>query len=138
MRLGLIASIAGGVLFLSIAAGAAAKDQKYEVTDKDKVYYGDCASFEAPATVVIDEVFPYIHAYRLIGERKLQENDPEYWVLLLKANEVFRNIVKQVAVASKHDLVAERGVIKATEAGAAIGDITHLVVAEVKREREDD
>ena len=135
MRLSAKAAIV--VTMALLYTGVHAMGGKYEVLDKQKVYYGDCTSFEKPATVAADEVFPHIHEYKLIGERKLDENDPEYWILLLKANRVFQDALKSVASSSKHDLVAERGAIKAIEKDAALPDITHLVVAEVKRKAED-
>ncbi len=134
MRLCAIAAVIVSLVLLS--TGVFAKGEKYEVLDSQKVYYGDCASFAKPATVNADEVFPHIHEYKLIGERKLDENDPEYWVLLMKANKVFKDALKAVAVSSKHDLVAERGAIKALAPDTTIPDITHLVVAEVERKPE--
>ena len=115
-----------------LAAAALGDDQGYEVLDKGKVYYGDCASFEKPATVSADDVFPYIREFKLIKERKLNENDPEYWVLLLQANEVFRQALKKAAESSGHDLVVERGAIRATAAGKTVPDVTQLVIVEVQ------
>jgi hypothetical protein len=125
------------ISLLLLFSAAVAQVAKYEVLDKQKIYYGDCTSFDKPATVAIDEIFPHIYAYKLIKERKLNEKDPEYWVLLLQANEVFRKALKTVAATSKHDLIAERGVIKPEDNGTAIVDITHLVIAELQRNPED-
>lgn len=107
-----------------------------EVLDVEKVYYGDCNSFQSPATVAMDEVFEHIHEYRLIGERKLGEEDPEYWVLLSKANKVFRAAIKTVAATGGYDLVAERGALKALAPATTIPDITALVIAQVERDSE--
>ncbi len=117
---------------VSLATAALAGDQNYEVLDKSKVYYGDCASFVKPATVCVNKVFPHIREFKLVKERKLNENDPEYWVLLLQANEVFRRALKKVAESSGLDLVAERGAIRATADGKTIPDVTQLVIVEVQ------
>jgi len=124
-----VVAVLGVVVF---GAAALANDQTYEVLDKGKVYYGDCASFDKPAVVGADEIFPHIREFKLIKERKLNENDPEYWVLLLQANEVFRKALKKVAESNNHDLVVERGAIRATAADKTIPDMTHLVIAEVQ------
>ena len=134
MRLYTTIAISIGLTFLS--AAALAKGGKYEVLDEGKVYYGDCSSFEKPATISVDNIFPHIHAYKLIKERNLDEKDPEYWVLLMQANKVFRDALKQVAVSKKHDLVAECGALRAVTPEVTIPDITHLVVAEVERNPE--
>lgn len=117
---------------VTLAAAALAGGQGYEVLNKSKVYYGDCASFVKPATVRVNKVFPHIREFKLVKERKLNENDPEYWVLLLQANEVFRRALKKVAEASSFDLMAEHGAIRATEDGKTVPDVTHLVIAEVQ------
>jgi hypothetical protein len=131
------------VAIIAIIAGAAflcstslAKGEKYEVLNEQDVYYGNASSFANPATVAVGEIFPHIRAYKLIDERKLDESNPEYWVLLKQANEVFRAAVKQVAASGDYDLVAQRGAVKAVATDVAIPDITHLVVAEVKRNSE--
>jgi hypothetical protein len=114
-----------------------ANDRKYDVLDRQKIYYGDCASFENPALASLNQVFPYIREYRLIGERKLCEKDPEYWVLLLQANAAFRAAVARVAVSGGYDLVAGTGAVKAIDSDEPIPDVTHLVIAEVQRNPED-
>jgi hypothetical protein len=124
-----IVTIASAAAF---AAAALAAGQSYEVLDKSKVYYGDCASFAKPATVCADTIFPHIREFKLIKERKLNEDDPEYWVLLLQANEVFRRALKNVAKSSSHDLVVERGAIRTTAAGKSVPDVTNLVIAEIQ------
>ena len=135
MKHAVFALFAAGVIL--IASGALAEDEKYELLDKHGVYYGDCSSFENPATIAKVEIFAHIRTYKLIQERKLDENDPEYWILLVQANETFRTAVTLVAASSKYDLVAERGAIKAIADNATVSDITHLVVAEVKSNTED-
>lgn len=122
---------------LSCLDTLAGSQEDCEVLDAGKVYYGDCNSFSSPATVAADEVFPHIHAYKLIGERRLSEEDPEYWVLLSKANKVFRAAIKAVAATCGHDLVAERGALKPAAQNVTVPDITNLVIAEVQRGLED-
>lgn len=117
---------------VAMAAAVFGDGQSYEVLDMSKVYYGDCASFEKPATVSADEIFPHIREFKLIKERKLSENDPEYWALLLQANEVFRQALKKAAKSGSYDLVTERGAIRASAAGKKVPDITNLVLAVIK------
>jgi crotonobetainyl-CoA:carnitine CoA-transferase CaiB-like acyl-CoA transferase len=133
MRACAVAVAVLGVVALAVALAA---DQSYEVLDKGKVYYGDCASFDKPAVVSADRIFPHIREIRLIKERKLNENDPEYWVLLQQANEVFRQALKKVAESNNHDLVVERGAIRPTAADKTIPDVTRLVIAQVQAKPE--
>jgi len=130
--------IAAVFLFAAaFCASAAADGPKYDVIDKQKVYYGDCSSFSKPSTIAIDEVFPHIRSFKLIDERNLNESDPEYWVLLLRANEKFRAALKSIAAVHGLDLIAERGAIKSLGDESLLPDITNLIVAEVSRNPEE-
>ncbi len=113
-----------------------AQDKDYEVLEAQKVYYGDCDSFESPASVVSASVFPHTKPYKLIKEKELTEKDPEYWVLLHEANKVFRHAVKAVAASFDYDLVAESGAVKPAAEDVSIPDITPFVIAQVKRNPE--
>jgi len=80
--------------------------------NEPNVYYGKVDGATAPAEVVAATVFEKIPEYQEIRKRGLKRDDPEYWVLLNKANEKFYKAVKKVAEENKYDVVVEKGAFK--------------------------
>lgn len=99
------------------------------VTLKDgaRVYYGDAKSFKCPAEVDANAVFSHIKEFREIRDRKLTSKDPEYWLLIEKANRRFYRAVKKAARAGAWDLVAEKGGFNVPE-GTSVTDGTQAVI----------
>ncbi|MBI3096973.1 MAG: hypothetical protein HYY93_01825 [Planctomycetes bacterium] len=97
------------------------------LTEGARVYYGDRKSFKAPAQVDAAAVFGHIKEYREIRERKLTSKDPEYWLLIEKANRRFYRAVKKAAKAAAWDLVAEKGSFHVPE-GSSVPDGTQDVI----------
>jgi len=102
---------------------ASASDCKYEV-DEGKVYYGDADSFEKPAVIVISRVFDAIPEY--VDARKKGKDDPQYYILIEKANQKFFSALEKVAATEKYDLIAEYGSVKAKE--GRVPDVTESVI----------
>lgn len=99
------------ILVLGLSSAVVADEGTYEV-DSDKVYYGSADSFTSPATVERDKVFAEITPYKRIEKEGLNEKHPRYWILLQKANDIFRKVLKKVAKDSSYDLIAENGSVK--------------------------
>lgn len=76
------------------------------------VYYGAVADAKSPAEVAASKVFEEIPEYKKIKEKGLTQEDPEYYILLNKANAKFFAAVKKAAEAAKHDVVVEKGSAK--------------------------
>ncbi len=121
-------SLAGVALWTIGMTCLALAEGTYQVADPGKVYYGDPEEFENPAVLTASEVFAKIREWREIQEKGLTSQDPEYWILLEKANRKFRRAVHRAAQEAGHDLVAETGAV-AREDGAALPDVTAAVVA---------
>ena len=102
---------------------ASASEGKYEV-DENKVYYGDASSFEKPAAILISKVFDAIPEY--VDARKKGKDDPQYYILLEKANQKFFTALERVAAAEKYDLIAEKGAVKSKE--CRVPDATESVI----------
>ena len=100
-----------------------AGDKDKEV-DKKKVYYGNADSFDKPAVVVALDVFKKIDEYN--DATKKTKDDPEYYILLEKANEKFKKAVKKAAEDGSYDLVGEKGTVKVK--GKTVPDITADVI----------
>lgn len=90
------------------------------------VYYGQVQGSTKPAEVVAKNVFNSIPEYKQIKEKGLKQEDPEYWILLNKANEKFYAAVKKAAEAGKHDVVVEQG---STKFDSTPTDLTQKVIA---------
>lgn len=100
------------LVFLLPCSPALALDEgSYEV-DEAKVYHGTADSFRAPATVERDTVFAEISAYKQIEKEGLKDSQPRYWLLLRKANDVFKKALEKVAKDGSYDLIAETGSLK--------------------------
>lgn len=126
-------NLAGVALWMMGMTGLALGDGTYKVADPGKVYYGDPEEFESPATLTASAVFAKIKEWREIQEKGLTSQDPEYWILLEKANRRFRRAVHRVAQATGHDLVAETGAVL-REDGAALPDVTEAVIAALDKD----
>ena len=99
------------LLLLGASAAPASSEGSYEV-DEEKVYHGSADSFKSPATVDRDKVFAEITAYKQIEKEALNEKHPRYWILLEKANSVFKKVVEKVATDNSYDLIAENESVK--------------------------
>ncbi|MHC4605718.1 MAG: hypothetical protein ACYTAF_02125 [Planctomycetota bacterium] len=73
------------------------------------VYYGSLDDAKKPAEIVAQKVFDKIPEYREIKNKGLDEDDPEYWSLLSKANDKFYEAVRTVAQDKGYDVVVEKG-----------------------------
>lgn len=115
----------------------------WRVLDPAKVYYGRTRSFVRPAVVSLDHVFGVIPDYQTIVAEGLPPNDARYWLLLERANKLFAEAVRHVAMAHGYDMICERGALGHTTASTKEGDsvlpdltvtdLTALVRAEVRR-----
>ena len=73
------------------------------------VYYGKLEGAQKPAELVAKTVFAEIPEYKKIKEKGLTEDDPEYWILLGKANDKFYAAVRKIGEQFKFDVVIEKG-----------------------------
>lgn len=104
-------ALAVSILLLTCSTALAIDEGSYEV-DESKVYHGTADSFSAPATVERDTVFAEISAYKQIEKEGLKDNHPRYWILLQKANDVFKKALEKVAKDGSYDLIAETGSVQ--------------------------
>lgn len=74
-----------------------------------KVYYGKLEGAKKPGEVVASKVFNEIPEYKKIKDRGLKEDDPEYYILLTRANAKFSAAVLAAATQAACDVVVEKG-----------------------------
>lgn len=91
-----------------------------------RVYYGVLEGARRPAEVDARKVFGEIPEYREIIRRRLAVDEPEYWVLLTRANGKFLQAVKRAAELRQCDVVVEKGTVKFP---SAVPDLTEAVLA---------
>jgi len=109
-----------------LAEGDASKDRE---VDESKVYFGDSKNFENPAVLQIAKVFDAIPEYR--DAKTKGKDDPQYYILLEKANQKFFTALEKIAKESKYDLVGETGSIKMKDKD--IPDVTASVIKALPR-----
>lgn len=121
---------------LSFFCVTLAGSSKYEVVNKNGIYYGNYSDFSRPACLSLKKVFYEIPEYRKILKKGLTREDPHYWLLLNAANEVFRNVVNGVAAENKYDLIGEQDSIRPESEKDSVPDVTHLALLYIRKLRE--
>jgi hypothetical protein len=120
------ALLCGLLLPAALAGDAPAADKE---VDPSKVYSGDPNHFDNPAVLRIAKVFEAIPEYR--DAKKRDKDDPEYYILLEKANLKFFAALDKVVSENRYDLVAEAGSVKVK--GKEIPDVTAAVIKALSR-----
>jgi hypothetical protein len=94
------------------------------------VYYGVLQGARKPAEVDASRVFQEIPEYKAIKEKGLGPQDPEYFVLLSKANSKFYGAVARAAMTAACDVVVERGSERFPEAPS---DLTRRAIEALEK-----
>jgi hypothetical protein len=80
--------------------------------DPQRLYRGDPADFRKAACVSADQIYDAIPAYQEIVDRGLTKDQPQYWILISKANQDFHDALVQAEKQLGYDLIGERGTIR--------------------------
>jgi len=78
--------------------------------NETKIYYGDPDNFQKASVLKLKTVFNKIPEYREATKRG--KDDPQYYILLEKANQKFFAAMERVAGDEGYDLIGEIGAIK--------------------------
>jgi hypothetical protein len=133
VRLALLVAALGCVLAGHGAALAGDDDDPaFEVVDPDGIYYGSGSRPKTPGEMTADDVWAEIPEYKKIVEDDLDEDDPEYHLLLAKATERFNQALKTLAKRDSYDMLGEVGAIVA-KGEATIPDVTKDMIKLVTR-----
>ena len=79
--------------------------------DKDKIYHGDPEDFTKAGCIAADKIYILIPAYKEIVDKGLTQDDPEYWILMNKANETFKQALEETEDKHEYELIGELGAI---------------------------
>lgn len=129
-RLLILAAVVGCLAVPNVARGD--EDAAFEVVDPDGVYYGKGTRPKTPGVLVADDVWKEIPEYKKILDDELDEDDPEYHLLMLKATERFNQALKALAKRDSYDMLGETGSIVAKGTGK-IPDVTSDMIKLVTR-----
>ena len=125
-------SVCLGCLLMGPSIVLAEEDAAYEVVDPDGIYLGKGTHPKTPAVLVADDVWKEIPEYKKILDNELDEDDPEYHLLMLKATERFNQALKSLAKRDSYDMLGETGSIVAKGTGK-IPDVTADMIKLVTR-----
>jgi len=100
------------VVILAFGPASLLADQDSETRiNRDKLYHGDPDDFTKAGCIAADKVYLLIPAYAEIVDKGLTQDDPEYWILMNKANEVFKRALSKTEDDHEYDLIGELGSI---------------------------
>jgi hypothetical protein len=91
-----------------------------------QVYFGKLEGAKKSGEVISRSVFTEIPEYQKIKEKGLTSEDPEYWILLSKANDKFYAAVRKVGDVSQVDVIVEKGT---APLNGSTEDLTQKVIA---------
>ncbi len=106
----------------------------FEVVDEDAIYYGEGKHPKTPAITEADDVWAEIPEYKQIVAEELEEDDPNYHILMRKATERFSKALKKIAERDGYDMIGEKGSIESKgDKKKKIPNITKELIKLVKR-----
>lgn len=94
-----------------------------------KVYFGKVDGAKHPAEITASQVFDKIPEFQKIREKGLSSSDPEYFILLNKANMKFYAAVTRAAGARGCDVVVEKGTARFS---GDVVDLTKKAIASLE------
>ncbi len=93
------------------------------------VYLGDYRRFRTAGEIDTQKVFEAITHYRSIKSEGIRKRSGRYWILMRKANQVFREALRQVARDANIDVIAGKRAIESP--GSPPADVTAHVIAAI-------
>jgi hypothetical protein len=115
------------------AWSADAEEVTYEVADPDGIYFGSGDHPKAPAVITADDVWAQIPEYKKVIDEELDDDDPEYHLLMKKATERFAKGLRKIGKRDDYDMIGEVGSIKASDPKSKIPDATDELIEIVSR-----
>lgn len=94
------------------------------------VYFGDYRRFRTAGEIDTQKVFEAITHYRQIKDGGVKKRSGRYWILMRKANQVFREALRKVAHDANLDVIAGKRAIESPAAPPA--DVTAHVIAAIR------
>lgn len=108
----------------------------YELTDRNKIYFGSAERIASPSVIEIQKVYDALPSYQ--EAMKHPEGSAKRIHGLKKASDEFRELVSKVSKEKKYEFVAEKGVLQAhdssTKKSVPIPDMTQDAIKAIDSE----
>jgi hypothetical protein len=100
----------------------------WAAVDKCRIYFGDPYNFSNPGEISAYKVFSSISEFQQIKEEGIKASEPEYWILMRRANRKFKLALQNVNAKLEFDLIGELGCVRIS---TEVPDITIPVIMEI-------
>jgi len=127
------------VLFCGIALACAAVAESYTIpADKvndQKIFWGNPAKFEKPASVDYKAVVMATDEYKSIKQNKIETGSAKYWLLISQASERAVKAVAAVGKESQYDLIVVKGYLESVGLTVKPTDVTSAVLEQLQKSK---
>jgi hypothetical protein len=125
------------VLFCGVALACAAVAESYAIPadklDDQKVFWGNPAKFEKPASVDYKAVVMATEEYKSIKQNKIEAGSAKYWILISQASEKAVKAIAAVGKESQYDLIVAKGYLESVGLTVQPTDATNAVLERIQK-----
>jgi len=124
-------------LLCCVALACAAMAESYTIpADKvndQKIFWGNPAKFEKPASVDYKAVVMATDEYKSIKQNKIEAGSAKYWILISQASEKAVKAVAAVGKEGPYDLIAAKGYLESVGLTVQPTDVTNAVLERLQK-----
>ncbi len=125
------------VLFCGVALACAAVAESYAIPadklDDQKVFWGNPAKFEKPASVDYKAIVTATSEYKSIKQNKIEAGSAKYWILISQASEKAVKAIAAVGKESQYDLIVAKGYLESVGLTVQPTDATNAVLERLQK-----
>ncbi len=125
------------VLLCGVALACAAMAESYSIpadkVNEQKVFWGNPAKFEKPASVDYKVVVMATDEYKSIKQNKIEAGSAKYWILISQASEKAVKAVAAVGKESQYDLIVAKGYLESVGLTVQPTDVTNAVLERLQK-----
>ncbi len=125
------------VLFCGVALACAAVAESYTIpadkVNEQKVFWGNPAKFEKPASVDYKAIVMATDEYKSIKQNKIEAGSAKYWILISQASEKAVKAVAAVGKESQYDLIVAKGYLESVGLTVQPTDVTNAVLERLQK-----
>lgn len=125
------------VLFCGVALACAAVAESYSIPadklDDQKVFWGNPAKFEKPASVDYKAIVMATSEYKSIKQNKIEAGSAKYWILISQASEKAVKAIAAVGKESQYDLIVAKGYLESVGLTVQPTDATNAVLERLQK-----
>ena len=125
------------VLFCGVALACAAVAESYAIPadklDDQKVFWGNPAKLEKPASVDYKAIVTATSEYKSIKQNKIEAGSAKYWILISQASEKAVKAIAAVGKESQYDLIVAKGYLESVGLTVQPTDATNAVLERLQK-----